>query len=335
MNDPEAVYEELLVTAPMKDGRAYRAFYGPVGLDLREFVDGVSRLPGMAFTLAKSDIPLGMQLPRLQGASVTIVNSDGEPRSQTVTFELSAHSTAFKAVFVELAARLIRDVCNESSASSGILAVARRLSIWARFFDARENDGLSRSRQLGLLGELICLQRLCGIMEPCAAVSAWTGPIGTPHDFQTTAGAIEAKLSTSSTPERVRITSERQLDDSIVPWLGLFVVLTQESASGATSVPQSVDQVRTVIAGAAPGASPLFEERLLSAGYVDSDRAEYEIRVVVRSADFLHVRGDFPRLRPSELRSGVFAVSYEIPWSGIAPYRVADNEIARVFRASD
>lgn len=334
MNDPEGVYEELLSTAPSQEGRAYRAFYGPVGLDLRAFVDGSSRLPGMSFKVAKSDVPAGMQLPKLQGASVTIVHGDADARPQSITFELCAQSAAFKTVFVELAARLIRDVCTETTASLGILAVARRLSIWARFFDARENDGLSRSRQLGLLGELLCLQRLFETLDPHQSVAAWTGPNGTPHDFQTSSGALEAKLSTTSAPERVRISSERQLDDSSVPWLGLFVVLAQETTSGDTGVPHSVDRIRAALTAAAPTAIALFEERLLAAGYVDSDRAEYSVRVVVRSSEFLHVRGDFPRVRPAELRSGVFSVSYEIPWSAIAPYRVDDNEIARIFRAT-
>lgn len=334
MNDPEAVFEALLVSTPTKEGRAYRAFYGPIGLDIKAFVDGLSRLPGVSFTLAKADVPHRMQLPKLQGATVTLVHSNGDSRSPSITFELIAHSAAFKAVFVELSARLIRDVCGERSASLGILAVARRLSIWARFFDARENNGLSRSRQLGLLGELICLQRLSRILALHDAVSAWTGPNGSAHDFQSPCGAVEAKLTTSSAPERVRISSERQLDDSLVPWLGLFVVLAQETASGDTGVPHCVDEIRIALSTTAPTTSSLFEERLLAAGYIDSDRAEYSIRVVVRSAEFVRVHEDFPRVRSAELRPGVFSVSYEIPWSGIAPYRVTDQDIARVFRAA-
>jgi hypothetical protein len=59
------------------------------------------------------------------------------------------------------------------------------------------------------------------------------------------------------------------------------------------------------------------------------------MRVTTRAAEFLHVHGDFPRIRPAEVPPSVFAVSYEIPWSAIAPYRIPESEVRRVFLVAD
>ena len=71
----------------------------------------------------------------------------------------------------------------------------------------------------------------------------------------------------------------------------------------------------------------------MESGYADSDNARYAVRVKVRNAEFLHVRDEFPRVRPDELRPNVFAVSYEIPWDAIVPFRVSESEVRTVFLA--
>lgn len=335
MSTAETIYAELVGSTPEGPGRAYRAFYGPPGLGIRAFLDGQSRLPGLAIRVARHRVPPGMQLPRIRGAGISVVHGGGDGHLQEVTYELAAAERIFSAVFIELAARLIEDATSESDASNALLRVARRVASWARFFDARGSEGLGRSAQLGLLGELLCLECLGGLLSPQWAVEAWTGPTGTPHDFQALGGAIEVKLTTSAAPERFRITSERQLDDSAVPWLGLYAITAQEAPAGSVGLPDMVDRMRSILEREAPSAQGVFEERLLEAGFSDADRLRYTMRVTTRAAEFLHVQGDFPRIRPAELRSSVFAVSYDIPWSAIAPYRIPASDVRRIFLVAD
>jgi hypothetical protein len=335
VSKPETVFSELVTATPAKPGRGYRAFYGPPGLGIRAFIDGESRLPGLTLKVTRDCIPPGMQLPRIRGAQITVAHGNGEGRTAEVIYELSAAERAFSDVFIELAARLITDATSEATAGAALLRVARRVASWARFFDARGSEGLGRSAQLGLLGELLCLERLGALLSPQWAVNAWTGPTGTPHDFQAPGGAVEVKLTTSASPERFRITSERQLDDSMVPWLGLYAITAQEAAAGSVGLANVVDRIRATLERDAPGAVALFEERLMEIGYSDADRPRYAVRVTTRSAEFLHVHDAFPRVLPAELRPSVFAVSYDIPWSAIAPYRVSESEVRRVFLVAD
>jgi hypothetical protein len=273
-----------------------------------------------------------MELPRIRGADLVLV-SHADPPGPEVTYELTAAQAVFAPVFIELATSLVDEVSKEPTADAALLRVAQRLAAWERFFNARGSEGLSRSTELGLMGELLCLLTLGQLVGFRRTVEAWTGPTGTNHDFQRPRGAVEVKLTTSAAPERFRITSERQLDDSVMPMLCLFAILAQESASGTTSLGGLVDSARERINQEVPASLGLLEERLLQAGYAETDRALYKIRIAPREQHFLKVGGAFPRVRPSDLRPGVFAVTYEIPWVAIAPYRMPDEEVGRILSA--
>ncbi len=237
-------------------------------------------------------------------------------------------------VFVELAAQLIEAVSSEPTPETGLLRLSRSMSAWARFFSARGTDGLSRSEELGLIGELLCLEMLGTYIGLQAAVEAWSGPAGAPHDFQGPWGAVEAKLTTSASPERFRITSERQLDETSVNALFLYSVVAQEAASAPTSLAGLVDLLRERIDRSAPASRARFDECLTEVGYADADRSRYHIRLSIHHAALLRVHEDFPRIRHDELRSGVFAVTYEIPWASVAPYRVREAELPYLFTDS-
>lgn len=329
MSGTATVYQELLTGAPQSRGLGYRAFYGPPDLGIRAFVDGETRIPGFVLKTTRARVPQGMALPKVRGIEISVSHGNGEGTQAEVIYEVRASEAYFAEVFVELAAKLLDDCVVAGTAPQALLEVSRRLAAWARFFDARGQEGLGRAGQLGLIGELLCLERLCGLAGAERAVRAWTGPAGAAHDFQTDRGSVEAKLSTSAAPERFRISSERQLDESVVPWLGVFAVTAQEVRAGGDGVGEVVSRVRGALHTQAPAAVSAFEEVLLDAGYSDADRTRYDIRIKVREADFLHVRDDFPRIRPSELRANVFAVSYEVPWDAIVKFRIPDSEVRR------
>jgi hypothetical protein len=320
VTDPQFVYHELLAGARSAPGHAYRQFLAPPDMVLRAFVDGVSRLPGLSLQAQAESVPTSMQLPKMKGAE-TSIRSDGQSQSRQVVYTIIASDSAYATVFIELASNLIAEISQLTSARDALLGVARRLDSWARFFDSRAREGLGRSAQLGLIGELTCLQRLAQQVGLSSAVRSWTGPAGTTHDFQSPRGAIEVKLSTTSAPERFRISSERQLDESMVPTLLLCAISAQEQPAG-TGLSDLVDTIRADVQRNAPADLYLFDERLLQAGYSTADRPGYAVRITVRDIEFAVVREAFPRITPDDVRSGVFSVSYEIPRSAIISYAV-------------
>ena len=225
MTDPVQVFRELREHTPEQHGRSHRAFDGPPGLQLRVFIDGATRLPGIAFGCPRSAVPDGWTVPKMKGANFVVQPVSLESGYAHAGYELTATDKSFAPVFIELACTLIAQAGAEQTAQSALLLIVRKVAAWARFFDARGPSALGRSAQLGLIGELLCLKELAPLIGWHQAIPAWTGPTGTTHDFQFPAASIEAKLTTSGSPERLRITSARQLDEAPLPWLGLFAVL--------------------------------------------------------------------------------------------------------------
>ena len=333
MTSPAEVIEELLRSAPEQAGEAFRSFRSPPGMTTRAYVDGMSRLPGVSLRVHQEEVPRGLSFPKIKGAEILIAGALGEPSS--VTYRIQPASSTHLPVFIELAGGLIEEVERASSAKQALLAVSRRLAAWARFFDARGENALGRGTQLGLIGELLCLDLLGWGAGLGNAVQAWRGPEGATHDFQTAAGSIEVKITTSSAPERFRISSERQLDESHVPHLILCAITAQELPSGDASVCTLVDRLRARVDAEAPAERTLFDERLVSVGYCDQDRPQYGVRIAVLHMDFMAITDDFPRIRPVDIRPGVSGVSYDVSRAAILPYMIPTTSVDEIIRATN
>jgi hypothetical protein len=328
MNTPAEIFAQLRTTAPTKPGKAFRAFPAPEGLDVRVFVDGDTRLPGIELECRGTDIPPSFQFPRMGGA---VVQRAAVAEGSKVITAVKAADESYAAVFIELASKLVQDLVVESSTKAALQVFARRLGAWARFFAIRNENGFGRAEELGLIGELLCLESLGGEVGLARALEAWLGPTGVLHDFVAPRGAVEAKATTSSAPPRLHISSARQLDDSVVPALYLCGALLQEVPQGEVSLPVLVARLAGAITKGAPAVAPLFEERLTESGYLQSAREREWLTVVVRELKYFRIGGDFPRIRPMELRPGVDSVRYAVPWSMLAGFQVPLREVGELF----
>lgn len=330
MTSPIQIYTQLRDAAPPKPGRAVRAFDGPTGLGVRIFVEGESRLPGVELECSGKEMPKTFQLPTMGGATTkrTTTGSGAELRVLTAVV---ASDESYSAVFMELAAKLVNDLLAEPSARAALLMFAQRLGAWARFFTIRRGNRLDRQEELGLIGELLCLESLGVEAGLARALESWIGPMGGLHDFVGPGGCVEAKATSSSAPPRIHISSAGQLDESAVPLLYLCGVLVQEVPGGNVSLPGLVNRIHQSLTETAPATVPLFEERLTESGYLASDVGREWMTVVVRELRFFKVGGDFPRIRPGELRPGVDDVQYVVPWSLLGGFQVPPREVGALF----
>lgn len=325
MTKATEVYRELLSSTPNAAGRGYRVFGGPDGVSAVAFIDGPSKQPGLELRFGTRTIPRDFQLPLMRGAltSRSFEKTGAEP---VTSFEIMAAGREHAEVFTELASRLIVDCCAAQSAGTALQTVLHRLSAWVRFFSARGPEGLSRTAELGLVGELLCLKAVAKHRGLAVAAIAWQGPSGGPHDFVFERGGVEAKLTTSSTPETIHISSTRQLDESVLDYLLLFVVLAQEVPEG-TSLAGLVAELRLELSGLDETARSHFEDQLVASGCTDGDLEKARRALHIHRSEFLRVGGDFPRILPRELRTGVGSVRYDVSWAAIAPYRLEADQV--------
>jgi hypothetical protein len=228
----------------------------------------------------------------------------------------------------ELFRLLAHDIGGAVSRTDHRLNVARavldRLRVWQGFF-RRDTEGLTLEEQEGLFGELLFLETLIDAgLGSDSAISAWQGPAGAPRDFCLAACQIEIKAGTS--PDGFFVSSVDQLDsDSPGPLLVAFIEL--EETPGGTSLPEIVSRIGDGLRNTSQRAADAFEDRLLQSGYLAAQGGSYSLRRwrLVRRF-FFRVAGDFPRIRRTELRSGVVDVRYRVALSQCLPFRVPEGE---------
>jgi hypothetical protein len=227
---------------------------------------------------------------------------------------------------------LAEDVAPRVSAATGmkaaVAALLSRLSCWQRFLAAMK-DGLSLEAQRGLFGELHVLKtHLLPEFGTVDAIESWKAAAAAHQDFQFASGALEVKTTAAKQPQAVRITSERQLDDTGVGALFLHVVAVDErEVASAPKIPGTLlpDLITILRAALTPDISALlrFNERLLDAGYLDFHASRYENRrYTVRREWTFRVTGKFPRIVERELPEGIGEVNYALSLGACEPFAV-------------
>ncbi len=110
----------------------------------------------------------------------------------------------------------------------------RRIRLWQAFME-RDTRPLSQEEEVGLIGELTCLERLIESgLAPSTAVEAWIGPQHGLQDFALDERAIEIKSTTAAKGFCVTIHSLEQLDWQRAGSLVLCGLRFSEHPTGAT-----------------------------------------------------------------------------------------------------
>jgi hypothetical protein len=216
----------------------------------------------------------------------------------------------------ELFARMVTDVVAAMAASDTlphqrqVQVFLSRIRAWQQFM-SRSSGALSAEAELGLSGELVCLERLMAAgLEPFAAVEGWRGPLDGLQDFEIGTGAIEVKSTLAHNGFPVTIMSLDQLDDAVRQPLFLFGCRFALAPDGL-ALPARIDAMRNALCGD-PAAAALFENALLHAGFIDAHAEHYTRCLAVAEGRFLHVDERFPRLVAANVPVAIRHARYEI-----------------------
>lgn len=268
--------------------------------------------------------------PRSRGVELhqTVFSED---IGHSVTIELILTENQYRDIFTILSEDIVNRCALENGEKEMIRSFISRLEQWQQFLEQYGLEGLSTVAQRGLYGELRFLRDfLIPFIGVEKAVSAWRGPYKTQQDFQTSGVAIEVKTGSGKLPQKIRISSEQQLDDSGLNALYLYYLSLKELNDDGETLPAVIDSIRK-ICDSYIGITSTFNELLFHAGYLDNYRNRYENRGYAdRSSHIFLVNGDFPRVTESQLISGVGDVQYSINLSACIPFSLSEDE----FRSS-
>ena len=286
---------------------------------------------GRRLLLLKSAVAVASALPAGRGFEVrsTVIPADPDgPNSLSLELTDSAYADVFDVVGNDI----VRGVVNSPDESVAVCTFVSRIEKWQRFLDHLTTDRLTEPAQQGLFAELWCLLEVLfpetGLLR---AVDAWAGPMKLAKDFQFPGLAFEVKASAAKQHTRFFISSEQQLGVR-AGRLILCGVLLERVLAGGDSLPELVDRARVAL-NPEPQAKALFAQRLLEAGYLDSDASAYSLRFGLRSMNFFDVTDDFPRIVEADLRRGVGDVRYSILQSACETYQITEDATRMLLRS--
>jgi len=245
-----------------------------------------------------------------------------------LTIQLVLTDPQYKDIFVTLVQDIvdhISPIVNEREAFEAFIVRLRR---WQTFLEKHGNEGLSDIAQRGLFGELWCLKHLLlpniGLQQ---GVYSWTGPEGTPQDFQLAGCNLEVKTTITKQPQKLEIASERQLDDAGIANLILLHISLSISREQGIKLPVLVDEIRTALSSA-PLIKAEFDTLLFEVGYLDIHEALYMTKgYIVRECDYYKVENGFPRITEAGLLNGIGDVRYSINISACQNFLVDEGMV--------
>lgn len=267
------------------------------------------------------------KLPKLRGLHVETQPADAGS-DERIIIRLTDREQ--REIFLRFCQDIIEATALAKTEEQAVERFLARTWRWHRLLRSGRESRLVDEEQKGLIGELVVLERhLLPTLGASDAVRCWTGPLGAPQDFEISRLHVEAKSRGASSP-RVTISSEHQLDCGEGDTLFLHVtkiVTAAEGTSGAVTVTEFADRIRSVIAGHDMIAVDLLEERLSATGFDWTDDYSDKLWLIGRESLY-EVREGFPRITSAMLSGGIDRVRYTISLPECEEFRVEPAELA-------
>lgn len=298
--------------------------------DTNQCVYGIFKNPeqhcGIAISVSK-DIRIDISpFANLQDLKVSLYNDTSFENRVMLLIELLDYSS--RDVFSILCEDLIITVSKLVSEQSIIKAALNQLEKWKSLFDKYNSIGLTPAEQQGLFGELHFLQKyLSNDFEQTSIINTWVGVDKALRDYQYNNWALEVKTTAGNNHQKVSISSERQLDETLLENLYLYHLSVEVSKGNGENLNTKISLIRQTF-DTNPIALNIFNAKLLEVGYFDKHAEIYKERCYqIRHENFYKIENDFPRIKENEIRDGVGDVKYSVILSQCKEYLVAENTI--------
>lgn len=317
----DEIWEELEKDDSFHAGLLYKRYSIKVDPDVFVALKSPEKLRCIAFQIRySSDINLE-NLNKLRDIKLELIIEHKNPDKQFLLVILL--NSQYKDIFSTLCQDLIAGVSRIKDESFLIDKLAERLLRWQSLFEKLEFQGLSESSQRGLYGELYFLRKyLLNCSKYIDCINSWMGPEKSIQDFQYSSWAIEVKTTSGNNHQKISISNERQLDDSIIPYIYLYHLSLDVRKEYGESLNEIIEDILEILSNQA-AATNLFKMKLMEAGYFDVQKGLYsEKGYTIRSEDMYRVTENFPRITEKHVPLGVGDVTYSIMLDGLDSWRI-------------
>ena len=244
---------------------------------------------------------------------------------QGALLALALEDPAQRDLFTQLCADAV-----DTAGSDASLALGRfhaRLNSWRSFLRERRN-GLSIEETVGLIGELLVLERLLALHP--GLLANWLAPDPALHDFVKAGHGLEIKTSRGPS-SRLHISSLDQLDDSGLRRLDLVSVRLFDDPEGRT-----ISDILAALKALLPDetARQTLDNAVLRRGLKpDDEHARSGLRISLRSLDAYTVDDRFPRLLRNQVPLAISDASYALERRALDEFAAEADSCFSLFAA--
>jgi len=275
----------------------------------------------LVFSLSKTPGKQGKIL--LNGILVDNIPIGGAP-SIVLTLKNNADWPIFSKICLDLC-----DIASEASTEDKAVELFHnRLLYWQYFLKRNSGDKLSKEEQIGLIGELLFLEKyILSQYDTLDSINFWTGADADVQDFFIGGKRIEAKVCISPSKNDVHISSLQQLYDAECPiYLAVaYIGAASADAGVAFSLASLAGRIASRLREKSMPAYELFVKKLASVGmFLDGTYAD-DFYAANKFKAFA-VRGDFPRITPKDVKKGITRAKYIINLDYCQAYEVLMEE---------
>lgn len=280
---------------------------------------------GMALSFDKSICIDVSPFSNLHDLQVSLTHDNSFLNNNLLVIKLLHYQN--RDVFAVMCENMIQSVLSLRSEKQIVRTIINQLEKWQALFEKLKGESLTPLEQQGLYGELHFLQKLIAKQEAVAALNSWVGPDGEVRDFQYNDWAVEVKTTAGNNHQKANISSERQLDETLLENLFLFHLSVEAAKKNGESLNTKVHSIRETLRDNIPALN-LFNNKLVEVGYFEKHTHLYEEKCYqVRDENYYRIEDNFPRIKEKEIRNGVGDVKYSIILSQCNEYLVSKSTV--------
>ena len=233
-----------------------------------------------------------------------------------------------KDIFSTLCEDLIFEVSEVSTEQILVEKLLQRIAKWQSLFEKLGIQGLSEEAQRGLYGEIYFLRFFINnLTDQYYCIKTWLGPEKSIQDFQYSNWAVEVKTTHGNNHQKIHISSERQLDDSIIEKIFLYHLSLDVRVGNGETLNTLIDEVSEFL-NENSLAYNLFKLKLLESGYYEIHKPLYDEKgYTIRQENLYRVSGKFPRITENQIPIGVGDVKYTIVLSESEEWRISHETL--------
>jgi len=320
----ETIWNELENEPDNYLGLIYRRYSSDILPDVLISLRSPENLRCICFRISSSFPFDENKWNKLRDIKIEILPDDRDKSKKLILILLL--NSQLKDIFSTLCEDLIYGISEETNEQNLINKLLDRLAKWQSLFEKVGKKELSEEAQRGIFGEIYFLRFfLINTTDKNYCVKSWLGPEKAIQDFQYSNWAVEVKTTHGNNHQKIHISSERQLDDSIIQNIFLYHISLDIRIGNGQSLNSIIDEVFELLNDNTI-AYNLFKLKLLESGYYEIQRPLYnEKGYKIRQENIYRVTGNFPRIIESQIQTGIGDVSYSIILSESEEFRI-NNE---------